>query len=53
MWINHDNHIAIGKILNINLDYENDYQSEVTLAYRILNPVELSDDFIQDVDVDK
>lgn len=53
VWINHDNHIAIGKILNINLDYENDYQSEVTLAYRILNPVELSDDFIQDVDVDK
>ena len=53
VWINHDNHIAIGKILNINLDNDNEYQSEVTLEYRILNPVELSDDFIQDVDVDK
>lgn len=51
MWINHGNYVAIGKITNINLDSENEYQSDVTLEYKILNPIELSDDFIRDVNI--
>lgn len=53
MWINHGNYVAIGKISNINFDSENEYQSDVTLEYKILNPIELSDDFIQGANINK
>ncbi|MDG2979882.1 toll/interleukin-1 receptor domain-containing protein [Latilactobacillus curvatus] len=51
MWINHMDYVAIGKILSVNADFDNNYQSTLTLEYKILNPIELSNDFIQDMDI--
>nr|WP_233611040.1 toll/interleukin-1 receptor domain-containing protein [Lactococcus sp. S64] len=48
MWVNSNNYAAVGKILAINLCSGNEYKSEVTLQYKILNPIEISDDFLQD-----
>jgi len=47
VWINEKNYLAIGKIIQIDLDSEDDYKSTVTLAYKILNPINLTDDFIE------
>ncbi|CAI3255008.1 toll/interleukin-1 receptor domain-containing protein [Enterococcus cecorum] len=46
VWINDKNYLAIGKIIQIYLDSEDEYKSMVTLAYKILNPIDLTDDFI-------
>lgn len=46
VWINDKNFLAIGKIIQIDLDSEDEYKSMVTLAYKILNPIDLTDDFI-------
>ncbi len=46
VWINEKNYLAIGKIIQIYLDSEDEYKSMVTLAYKILNPIDLTDDFI-------
>lgn len=46
VWINDNNCLAIGKILIINLNPDDKYKSTLTLSYKILNPVEISDDFI-------
>lgn len=45
LWINDKNFLAVGKILAINLNKEDEYKSTLTLAYKVLNPVEISDDF--------
>lgn len=46
VWINEKDYLAIGKIIQIYLDSEDEYKSMVTLAYKILNPIDLTDDFI-------
>lgn len=46
VWINDKNFLAIGKIIQIDLDSEDEYKNMVTLAYKILNPIDLTDDFI-------
>ena len=46
VWINDKNYLAIGKIIQIYLDSEDAYKSMVTLAYKILNPIDLTDDFL-------
>lgn len=46
VWINKNNYLAIGKIIKIYFDSEDEYKSMVTLAYKILNPIDLTDDFI-------
>ena len=47
VWINDKNYLAIGKIIQIDLDSEDTYKSMVTLSYKILNPIDLTDDFIE------
>lgn len=46
VWINDNNFIAIGKILSVDIDSKDQYRSTVTLNYKILNPIQISDDFI-------
>ena len=53
VWINKNNYIAIGKILNIEVNNVNKDESMVTLQYRILNPINVTDDFIQKKKFDK
>ncbi|MGK0606360.1 toll/interleukin-1 receptor domain-containing protein [Enterococcus gilvus] len=48
IWINKDNYLAIGKIIDIYLDSEDEYKSTVTLEYKILNPIDLTTDFIEE-----
>lgn len=50
LWIN-NNFTATGRVLNVENCEEDEYQNKVTLQYKILNPIELSDDFIQDLDI--
>lgn len=49
--INNNNFAALGRVLNVENCEEDEYQNKVTLQYKILNPIELSDDFIQDLDI--
>ncbi|MCY7194649.1 MULTISPECIES: toll/interleukin-1 receptor domain-containing protein [Streptococcus] len=51
LWINNNNFTAIGRVLNVENCEEDEYQNKVTLQYKILNPIELSDDFIQNLDI--
>lgn len=51
LWINNNNFAALGRVLNVENCEEDEYQNKVTLQYKILNPIELSDDFIQDLDI--
>lgn len=51
VWINENNFIAIGKILNVYVNSEDQLESKVTLQYRILNPIDVTDDFIMDKEV--
>lgn len=51
VWINKNNFIAIGKILNVYVNSEDQLESKVTLQYRILNPIDVTDDFIMDKEV--
>ena len=51
LWINNNNFTATGRVLNVENCEEDEYQNKVTLQYKILNPIELSDDFIQDLDI--
>lgn len=53
IWINENNFIAIGRIRNIEVNNENKDESTVTLQYRILNPIDVTDDFIQEKKFDK
>ena len=53
IWINENNFIAIGRIQNIEVNNENEDESTVTLQYRILNPIDVTDDFIQEKEFDK
>lgn len=46
VWVNKNNFIAIGKILNVYVSREDELESKVTLQYRILNPIDVTDDFI-------
>lgn len=46
VWVNKNNFIAIGKILNVYVSSKDELESKVTLQYRILNPIDVSDDFI-------
>lgn len=46
VWINDNHFVAIGKIIKIYLNSEDAYKSMVTLAYKILNPIDLTDDFL-------
>ena len=48
IWVNKNNFIAIGKILNVYVNNEDQLESKVTLQYRILNPIDVTDDFIMD-----
>lgn len=48
IWINKENYMAIGKIIDIYLNCEDEYRSTVTLAYKILNPIDLTTDFIEE-----
>lgn len=52
-WINENNFIAIGIIRNIEVNNENKDKSTVTLQYRILDPIDVTDDFIQEKKFDK
>ncbi|WEV45553.1 toll/interleukin-1 receptor domain-containing protein [Streptococcaceae bacterium ESL0687] len=47
VWINDSNHVAIGKILDIKFSRERENRSKniVTFKYRILNPIDLTEDF--------
>lgn len=45
--MNKNNFVAIGKILNIDMNSKDEVKSKVTLQYRILNPINITDDFIQ------
>lgn len=47
VWINQKNYMAIGKIIDINLNAEYEFKSTVTLQYKILNPIDLTDSFIE------
>ncbi|MCO4526342.1 SEFIR domain protein [Streptococcus infantarius subsp. infantarius] len=47
VWVNKNNFVAIGKILNIDMNSKDEVKSKVTLQYRILNPINITDDFIQ------
>lgn len=47
VWVNDNDFIAIGKILNIDMCDEDEVKSKVTLHYRILNPIDVTDDFIE------
>ncbi|WP_313628956.1 toll/interleukin-1 receptor domain-containing protein [Enterococcus italicus] len=47
VWVNKNNFAAIGKILNIDMNSKDEVKSKVTLQYRILNPINITDDFIQ------
>lgn len=51
VWVNKNNFIAIGKILNVSVNSEDLLESKVTLQYRILNPIDVTDDFIMDKEV--
>lgn len=51
VWVNKNNFIAIGKILNVYVNSEDQLESKVTLQYRILNPIDVTDDFIMDKEV--
>lgn len=51
VWVNKNNFIAIGKILNVSVNSEDQLESKVTLQYRILNPIDVTDDFIMDKEV--
>ena len=51
--INENNFIAIGIIRDIEVNNENKDESRVTLQYRILNPIDVTDDFIQEKKFDK
>lgn len=53
IWINENNFIAIGIIRNIEVNNENKDKSTVTLQYRILDPIDVTDDFIQEKKFDK
>lgn len=46
VWINDNDFLAIGKILSIDINLNDQYRSTVTLSYKILNPIEISDDFV-------
>lgn len=46
IWINSHNKIALGRILNVYNDSENDLNSTLTLEYKILNPLERVKDLI-------
>lgn len=46
VWVNKNNFIAIGKVQNIYVSSEDEFESKVTLQYRILNPIDITDDFI-------
>lgn len=51
LWINNNNFTATRRMLNVENCEEDEYQNKVTLQFKILNPIELSDDFIQDLDI--
>lgn len=51
VWVNKNNFIAIGKILNVYVCREDELESKVTLQFRILNPIDVTDDFIMNEDV--
>lgn len=51
VWVNKNNFIAIGKILNVYVSSKNELESKVTLQYRILNPIDVTDDFIMNKSV--
>ena len=46
VWVNKNNFIAIGKVQNVYVSSEDELESKVTLQYRILNPIDITDDFI-------
>lgn len=47
VWINQNNYMAIGKIIEISLNKESESQSTVKLQYRVLNPIDLTDSFVE------
>lgn len=51
VWVNKNNFIAIGKIQNVYVSSEDELESKVTLQYRILNPIDVTDDFIMNEEV--
>lgn len=53
VWINDNNYMAIGKIIKIELNSEDEYKSRVTLAYKILHPIDLTDDLIEQSSIRK
>ncbi|MDT2477443.1 toll/interleukin-1 receptor domain-containing protein [Enterococcus avium] len=53
VWINNKNYVAVGKILDINLNSNDEYRSTVTLGYKVLNPIEVSDDFIEHTELEE
>lgn len=46
IWINSQNNIALGRILDVKYDFENELNSTLTLEYKILNPLERVKDLI-------
>lgn len=51
VWINQENIVAVGKVVKINLDREHELKSTVTIKYKILNPIELTDEFVSEVNM--
>ena len=49
--VNKNNFIAIGKVQNVYVSSEDELESKVTLQYRILNPIDITDDFIMNEEV--
>lgn len=47
LWINSNNYVAIGLITEVNIDPEDEYKNTVTLDYKVLNPIDITDDFIE------
>ena len=46
IWVNSQNNIALGRILDVKDDFENELNSTLTLEYKILNPLERVKDLI-------
>ena len=51
VWVNKNNFIAIGKILHVYVSSKDKLESKVTLQYRILNPIDVTDDFIMNEEI--
>ena len=51
VWVNKNNFTAIGKVQNVYVSSEDELESKVTLQYRILNPIDITDDFITNKEV--